>query len=142
MPAFLATWFASNIFKLVVVILALIGIVAGPTAVIQTVRIDGLDLAGWYVVKGYRPLYLQDESDLKQSRANEGTLKTGLDACNGSVAKLKQEGDARVAAAQAKVDKAQAGLDAADAAIARMRKIASSKEVCSVADQILRAGFQ
>lgn len=138
----IAAWLSGKISGLIIFCLACLSVVLLPMLVVQTVRIDGFDLAGWYVVKGFRPLYLQDENDLKTLRTNQDTLKAGIATCNGSVDALKKIGDARVADAQSKIAAAEGRALSLQAIIIKLENIKSTNEVCPVADQILRAGFQ
>lgn len=133
---------ADKLWGAVIFFVACLAVVLIPAVVVQTVRIDGLDIFGLYAVKGYRPMYLQDEIDLGTLRQNNDKLTTGIATCNASVDNIKKEGDARTAAANAKIAAAQAQVQGLQSAIDRIKAIKSSKEICPVAGDIIRSGFQ
>lgn len=135
-------WLAGKLSGLVIFAVACLSVVLIPAVVVQTVRIDGLDIFGWYAVDGYRPLYLQAKIDLTTLRGNNRTLEAGITTCNASVDALKRAGDARLADAQRQVEEAATHAADLQRDIARLRAVKSSQEVCPNADMILRAGFQ
>ena len=138
----IAGWLAGKVSGIIIFCVACLSVVLLPMLIVQTIRIDGLDLAGWYVVKGYKPLYEAVSRNNDILKANQVTLQAGLDTCNASVKAAKLAGDKRVSAAQALIAEANKKRDKDDATIAAMRRILSSKEVCAVADTIITTGLQ
>lgn len=128
--------------KLLAPILLALLILCGVGLAIQTVRINGVSLFGWYAVDGYKPLYeaaLLDNSTLKTSVSN---LDTGLKTCNASVAGMKSASDRLTAQANHLIEIANGIQAKLNGNIAALRAVKSSDEKCPVADMILEKAFQ
>jgi len=131
----IASWFASKLFGPIAAGLAALFLVG---FIVQTVRIDG-----WPIFGGGLREELASEKLLRvTAEQNVGTLRIGLGRCNASIDETKLVADARVAAAQAEVDRAHADAGRLQGNINRLRAIRSTSETCPVAETILEAAFQ
>ena len=76
----IAAWLASAVGKIIVFGLAILGLILIPAMVIQTIRLNGISVFGWYAVSGYKPMYEADEKallDVTTLRANNASLSHG-----------------------------------------------------------------
>ena len=103
------TFFSKKIVVIVTVILALVGVVAGPVAIWQTARIDGVSVFGWSIMTGYKANIAQATAardaavkDYGQCKTNRMTLQSAIDGQNASIKALGDQTSAKLAA-QAKV---------------------------------------
>lgn len=138
----IAAWLAGKLSSIIIFAIACLSIVLLPVAIIQTVRINGISLLGWYAIDGYKPLYEKLSTENATLLANQSALRDGLHTCNASVDAIKKAGDLLTLAAQRLADQARKGQGQLDANAAAVRAIKSSDEKCPVADAILRRGFQ
>lgn len=135
-------WLAGKLSGIIIFAVACLSVILLPMVVVQTVRIDGLDLGGWYAVDGYKPLYERALTELVTLRGNNHALEHGLETCNASVDALKKAGDTMTANAQALIAAANGLQPPLAAAAAAVRAMKSSNEKCPVADAIISRGFQ
>lgn len=131
-------WFMTKVGVLILAVLVVL-LAAGLT--IQTVRINGISLFGWYAVDGYKPLYEAADRANTTLRTNATTLQSGLDACNASVNDWKAEGDKATAAANAKIRALEAQLAAIKTARGRLASVPGSNAVCPSVDAIFEGAF-
>ncbi|HCE08610.1 MAG TPA: hypothetical protein DEQ40_08420, partial [Oxalobacteraceae bacterium] len=87
------TWLANKTAMLVVVLLAILGVIMTPVAVVQTVRLDGITVPffGWHLVDGALEAAADAKRDLGTCRTNTKTLQGGIDKQNASIAALGKE---------------------------------------------------
>lgn len=138
----IATWLAGKVSGIVIFCIACLSIVLVPALAIETVRLNGISILGWYAVDGYKPLYeklLQQQPTLL---ANNATLKQEVKTCNAHVDSLAKAGQAQTAATQDAVNKAAAAQSSLVQARAALAKIKASNEQCPVADSMLKGAFQ
>lgn len=138
----IASWLAGKASGIIIFCIACLSVVLLPMVVVQTVRIDGLDLGGWYAVEGYKPLYERSLTELVTLRGNNAALDHGLQTCNASVDALKIAGDLLTRNAQkliAIAGQMQSRLDGNAAAVHAMK---SSDAKCPTVDAIIGRGFQ
>jgi len=139
----IATWLAGKLSGLIIFLIACLSIILVPVSAIQTVRLNGISVFGWYAVHGYKPMWEADERDLVTLRDNQQTLKTGLNACNAGVDATKAAGNAMRDAANALIAAAAANANSLKGNIAAIAAVkASPTETCPVADSIIKKGFQ
>lgn len=101
----ITSWLAQKAVLIAVLVLALVGLVCGPLAAIQAVRINGVTIFGWHAVTGLKPgLLLAEEArdaainDLAQSRANANLLNAALTKQNAAIADMGAQTYAKLAA--------------------------------------------
>ena len=133
----IATWLANKTFQIGVIILAVLGIVTVPLAIIQTVRLDGVSIMGWHLTQGVLAAREQAVKNLGACRADGAGLQNALALQNNRIAALAKAG----AAAQARADRALAQVRAAGkAAMARERQLLAAKpgsDLCRSADALI-----
>lgn len=128
--------------KLVAPLLLALLILAGAGLAIQTVRINGVSILGWYAVDGYKPLYeaaLLDNSSLKNS---VGNLSHGLDVCNASITSLKTASDALNKATQALIEQRLKEAELFQSRINAVMALKSTGAKCPSVDTIYETGFK
>lgn len=135
-------WLAGKVSGIIIFILACLSIPFFVGMVVQTVRIDGLDLGGWYAITGYKTALATDETALVTLRGNNTVLDAGLKKCNGGVTDVADAAKALHEATAALVAAKEALADQNKKNIAAINAIKSSGEKCPVAESILNAGFQ
>lgn len=138
----IAAWLAGKASGIIIFCVACLSVILLPMLVVQTVRIDGLDLGGWYAVKGYKPLYEAALVDANTLRSNNAALDHGLNTCNASVDTLKKVGDALAANAQKLIDAANKLASRANSNAAAVAAIKSTDAKCPSASAIIDRGFQ
>ena len=132
-------WIAGKVAGPVFLALA---ILFGAATAIQTVRINGISVFGWYAVDGYKPLYEQAILDNGTLRGNYAVVDAARKQCNASVDSLKTAGDLLTTNANILATAAQRANKDVAANISAMRNIKSTDETCPVADSIMQRGFQ
>lgn len=85
-----------------------LAIILGIGLTVQTVRINGVSIFGWYAIDGYKPALAVAQKANTTYANNEQLLKRGIDDCNGSVELARAAGIKLGRDAQAAVD-AKAG---------------------------------
>lgn len=138
----IAAWLAGKVSGLIIFCLACLGVLLIPAMIVQTVRINGVSVFGWYAIQGYKPMYEADERDLATLRGNNAALTNGLNTCNGSIDALKLAGEHLAASTNAIIAQMEKNNAALLTNIAALKAIKSSEEKCPVADSILTRGFQ
>lgn len=138
----ISSWLAGKISGIIIFCVACLSVILLPMMVVQTVRIDGLDLGGWYAVKGYKPLYEAALVDVTTLRGNNAALDHGLSTCNASVDALKKAGDLFTANAQKLIDAANGLASRANANAAAVHAIKATDAKCPSAGAIIDRGFQ
>jgi hypothetical protein len=138
----ITAWLASKLGKIIVLVLAVLGLVMTPAAIIQTVRINGISFFGLYAVDGYKPMYERADRANATLRGNQDTLKNAVKKCNASVDDIKTESDRLTIEVQHLVALAARLEGQLSGNIAAMKAIKSTTEKCPVADAILTRGFQ
>lgn len=128
--------------KVLAMIAAALAIILLLCASVQTVRINGISVFGLYAVKGYKPMWEQDEKDLSTLRDNQKALSAGLMTCNTSVSAMHDLGVQVSAATQKLVDVANGNAQQLQNNVAAIKAIKSSSEKCPVAESILMRAFQ
>lgn len=141
-------WLANKTIQIVAGVLALLGVVCTPVAIVQTVRLDGVSLFGWHLVDG--ALSARDAANAARDQAvhdrdvwkgNADRLGSGLDRCNASVDSLAAAGQRMQAAAQALVDQRLKEAKQFADRISAVGNVKSTGENCPVVDQIFSTGF-
>ncbi len=138
----IAAWLAGKASGMIIFCVACLSVILLPMVIVQTVRIDGLDLGGWYAVKGYKPLYEGLLIENGTLRNNNDVLDRGLKTCNASVDGIAAAGKALTNATAALIAQARAGSQQLVSNAAAIKAIKSTNEKCPVADAILTRGFQ
>lgn len=138
----IAAWLAGKVSGIIIFCLACLGVILIPAMIVQTVRINGVSVFGWYAIQGYKPLYEADEKALTTLRGNNAALDHGLTVCNGSIDALKIAGDHLAASTNALIQEMEKNNATLLTNIAALKRIKSSEEKCPVADTILTAGFR
>lgn len=138
----IAGWLAGKASGIIIFCVACLSVVLLPMVIVQTVRIDGLDLGGWYAVQGYKPQLERAQTDLATLHANNAALDHGLNTCNASVDALKKAGDIFTANAQKLIDAANGMASRANTNAAAVAAIKATDAKCPSADAIIGRGFQ
>lgn len=138
----IAGWLAGKISGIIIFLIACLSIVLLPAVVIQTVRINGISVFGWYAVSGYKPLYEADERDLVTLRGNQRELQRGLDTCNASVTSLKTASDALNKATQALIEQRLKEAEQFQSRINAVQAIKSTGAKCPSVDNVFQTGFK
>lgn len=134
--------------KIVVVVLAVVGIIAGPIAIYEDVEINGLTVpfVGWHITDGLRKEAADAERDRATALANQQRLQGAINTQNAAIDAL----DRKSKALQARVDDllaaAAAGRPAVDklkSNLDRMKVDRSSAGAAAISlGQIMQAGAQ
>lgn len=137
----IAGWLAGKVSGIIIFILACLSIPLFIGMTVQAVRIDGLDLGGWYAVKGYKALYAADEANLVTLRSNQAVLSDGLKTCNASVDALSTAGKRMSDAADRLVAAAAPLLNQSQRAAAAVAAIKATGATCPSVSAIIATGF-
>lgn len=138
----IAAWLAGKVSGIIIFCVACLSVVLLPAVIIQTVRINGISVFGWYAVDGYKPMLAAEKAKATILESNQITLKSAVTACNSSIDLYAQAGKRMEAAAKQYADAAKALEDQLKTNIAAIRSIKSTDEKCPTADVILRAGLR
>lgn len=138
----IAGWLANKALGMLIFCIACLAPFLLVGMIVQTVRIDGLDLGGLYLVQGYKAEAASAEHDLDTLRSNQASLRHGLDVCNTSVDSIAKAAGMMTANAKALIDAAAPLRSAAAGAVKVINAIKSTRETCPTADSIFTEGFR
>lgn len=137
----IATWLAGKVSGIIIFLIACLSIVLIPAVIVQTVRLNGISVFGWYAVDGYKPMYEKLLFKDNILLGNVSALQGGLDRCNVSVTGLAAAGKTMTAAAQALVDARLKEQEAFGKAISKVGAIKPTDAKCPSVDNIFNTGF-
>lgn len=133
----IAAWLANKAVMIAVVLLAILGTIMTPVAVVQTIRLDGFTLLGWHITDGALKAAADAKLDLNTCRANTDSLQAGISKQNASIAAMGRELKATQARAAAALAAAKAGRPAAAANQAAIIAAKPGPDICKSADALI-----
>jgi hypothetical protein len=88
-------WLTNFLANKIVAPLALAGcLILAVVAGVQTVRINGVSIFGWYAVDGYKPMYEAAARDNSTLKTNQAALKAAIKDRNAQITALNKQSEA------------------------------------------------